>query len=138
MDMHTYCRLLKEHKEKGAISILKSKSNYLKVFFYSFLVLVSILAVIPDTDELPEIAKISDKLNHFVALFISALLLDLAYSDKGLLRKFSFLALYGLLIEIIQYFLPYREFSLGDLAADISGLLIYFSLSKVRKLLFVS
>jgi VanZ family protein len=32
---------------------------------------------------------------------------------------------YGLAIEIIQYILPYRSFSLLDLAADAFGLLAY-------------
>ena len=31
----------------------------------------------------------------------------------------------GLLIELVQYFLPHRQFSLWDLAADMLGLLIY-------------
>jgi VanZ family protein len=32
---------------------------------------------------------------------------------------------YGLLIELIQRELPYREFSLFDLAADALGILLY-------------
>ena len=32
---------------------------------------------------------------------------------------------YGLAIEIIQYFLPYRECSLFDLGADAAGLFLY-------------
>jgi VanZ family protein len=40
-------------------------------------------------------------------------------------RKALPLFAYGLVIEIVQYHLPYREFSLWDLAADGLGLLIY-------------
>ena len=126
MEMHTYCRLLNKHKERGVKNNLKSKSNYFKVLFYGVLLIIFILATIQDTNKLPEITKLSDKLNHLIAFFTLALLIDLAYSNKSLFWKFNFLILYGSLIEFVQYFLPYRESSLYDLAAGIAGLLFYF------------
>jgi VanZ family protein len=113
---------------------VNQRHNYFKILFYIGLLAVFILAVIPDTNELPEITKLSDKLNHLAAFFTLAILIDLAYSTKSFLWKFDFLILYGLFIESIQYFLPYREFSLYDLAANIAGLLFYFIVRELKKL----
>jgi VanZ family protein len=113
---------------------MNKRRNYFKILFYIGLLVIFILAVIPDTDKLPEITKLSDKLNHVAAFFTLAILIDFAYSNKSFLWKFNFLVWYGLLIESIQYFLPYREFSLYDLAADIAGLLFYFTVRELKKL----
>ncbi len=113
---------------------MRSK-NYYKAIFYSLLLIIFILAVIPDINELPEITKFSDKFNHFIAFFTLALLIDLSYSYKSLSWKISLLIFYELLIEFIQYFLPHREFSLFDLLADFAGLLLFFLIMRgLRKL----
>jgi VanZ family protein len=72
------------------------------------------------------VSGINDKLNHIFAFFILALLADFSFTEK----KFSvviFIPLfcYGLTIETMQHFLPYRMFSLFDVAANAVGLLIY-------------
>jgi len=115
---------------------MKISGNYFRALFYGVSLVVFILAIIPDTNELPEITRLNDKLNHLAAFFILAILIDLAYSSKSFLWKFNFLVWYGLLIEFIQYLLPHREFSLLDLTADISGLLFYFFIRRVKKLSF--
>ncbi|MEW6215902.1 MAG: hypothetical protein AB1478_11990, partial [Nitrospirota bacterium] len=86
---------MNKHKERGVVNNLKSKNNYFKALFYSVLIIIFILAIIPDTKELPDITKFSDKLNHLVAFFTLALLINLAYPNKSPLWKFSFLILYG-------------------------------------------
>lgn len=69
-----------------------------------------------------------DKVNHILAFFVLAGLADLAYpvptSGQGWARWASFLG-FGFFIEAVQYFLPYREFSLLDLAADGLGIWLY-------------
>ncbi len=82
----------------------------------------------------PVVSGINDKLNHIFAFFILALLADFSFP----VRKFSLCIIlpllgYGIAIEVIQYFLPYRMFSLYDVAADAMGIGLYkisFSLLK--------
>ena len=76
--------------------------------------------------EFPVIDEINDKVTHVLAFYVLALLAD--YSSpkvKFNLGKGLTILGYGLLIEVIQYFLPYREFSLLDLAADGVGIATY-------------
>lgn len=106
--------------------------DYKKVLFYSSLLGILALSVIPDPDSLLDIARLSDKLNHFAAFLVLAMLIDLSHAEKRLIWKALFLGGYGLLIEAVQFFIPYRDFSFGDLVADLAGLLIYFMLKRTR------
>jgi VanZ family protein len=74
----------------------------------------------------PVIFDLSDKLNHLAAFFTLALLSDFAFRGGGFgPAKFLTLLGYGVLLEGIQHFLPYRDFSLLDLAADAVGMGLY-------------
>jgi VanZ family protein len=67
-----------------------------------------------------------DKINHFAAFFVLALLVDFSFPNfRFNTVKIVSLIAYGFLLEIIQNFLPYRMFSLFDISADIFGLLGY-------------
>ena len=89
-----------------------------------------------------------DKVIHFFAYGVHAFLCMAALSDKILLLKLFhyFLALvlsvsYGIFNEIYQYFIPEREFSLGDILANSLGIisflaLIYILQNKKRKKIF--
>jgi len=72
------------------------------------------------------VGNINDKLSHFLAFFTLAFLIDFSFpkDDFGYLKFFELL-FYGLLIEIVQYAIPYRSFSLYDLLANCTGLLAY-------------
>jgi VanZ family protein len=75
------------------------------------------LAIIDDTN---------DKVKHILAFYVLSFLAD--YSAPKVrfnLSKGLMILAYGLLIEVIQYFLPYRENSLYDLAADAIGIAAY-------------
>lgn len=100
-----------------------------QVRMFRALFAVTVLAVaylsfmqVPETG----LQRISDKVHHGVAFYVLAFLLDFAAprSEFGL-RKFFALMAYGVAIECVQYFLPYREFSLLDMVADAVGLLLY-------------
>jgi VanZ family protein len=68
----------------------------------------------------------NDKVKHILAFCVLAFLAD--YSTPKIkfnLSKGLLVLAYGLLIEVIQYFLPYRESSLYDLAADGIGIATY-------------
>jgi VanZ family protein len=93
------------------------------------LVAITTLALIPPGHEpLP----VSDKVNHIAAFLVLAWLADHAYPrysrDAGI-----WLALlgYGLLIEGLQAWIPYREASLVALLADAAGLAAYLVLTRV-------
>ena len=88
------------------------------------LILVTHLATAP-LDDLPQV-PVNDKLGHFLAFYGLALLADFSFRATGYgLNKALPLLGYGLLIEIIQHFIPYRDFSLPDLGADALGLAAY-------------
>lgn len=108
---------------------------YKKVCFYFSLIAILVLAVIPDSDSFPAIVRLSDKLNHFAAFLVLAVLIDISHPDRRLLWKLYMLLGYGILIEAVQRFIPYREFSIGDLSADLFGLLTYFILRRAREML---
>jgi VanZ family protein len=68
----------------------------------------------------------SDKLNHLIAFAVLAGLADGAYPNRRRdPMRWAPLVAYGLFIEVVQAFLPYRHFSLADLAADALGVLLY-------------
>ena len=76
--------------------------------------------------DLPVTADLNDKMNHILAFYVLALLIDFSFPEGRFdFSKVITLLGYGLLIESVQYLLPYRTFSLFDLSADAIGLLAY-------------
>jgi len=80
---------------------------------------------------------------HFFGFGIFAILLAWGYYKKKspfLLIRAGLLAFcFGSLIEIYQYFLPYRDFSLVDVAIDSAGIVLasgLFWFAVVKKRLF--
>lgn len=72
----------------------------------------------------------NDKVNHLAAFFVLAWLAEGAYPGPDLAAtRWGLLVFYALLIEMIQYHLPYRNFSLSDLAADVAAILAYVVLA---------
>ncbi len=79
--------------------------------------------------DFPPDVDINDKLIHAVVFFGFAFLVDLASSRKPFwLWKGLPLLAYGIGIEVVQYFTPFRSFSVIDMVADFAGILIYFLL----------
>ena len=108
--------------EKITVTVLKNKM-FLRITFFLWLITITILSVMPS----PDMADgVSDKLSHFIAYFVTTAWLCLAFKRA----RFSYIFLYSLFvffystgIEVIQYFLPYRDFSVGDILANISGII---------------
>ena len=70
-----------------------------------------------------------DKLAHLLTFGVLAFLADAGWPEKGLFwYKLLPLSLYGAAIEIGQYFVPNRFFSLLDILADVAGVVLYFVL----------
>ncbi|MDA7830243.1 VanZ family protein [Gammaproteobacteria bacterium] len=99
--------------------------TYKLIFFLSIFV-IFYFSVVP-ASSIPNIAVLSfltDKAIHF--------LIFLYLSSIGLLSRFKFSNIYlliaifsfGLIIEIIHFYHPYRYFELADLAANSLGILL--------------
>ena len=109
-----------------------------KIFFWMLLIVYSV--VIFTLSSRPEVGVAQffygqDKVMHFFAYGVHAFLCMAALSDKILLLKLFhyFLALvfsvsYGTFNEIYQYFIPEREFSLGDILANSLGIITFLAL----------
>ena len=82
--------------------------------------------------DFPEEIDINDYLKHAIVFFGFSVLMDLAISRHPFwLWKGLPLLIYGIIIEVMQYFSPDRSFSLLDWLADFSGILLYFIIKHV-------
>jgi len=106
------------------------------IVFRVMLVVSLMLIIYLATTELthPLMMSVNDKLGHVLAFVILAFFMDFSFPASSFnLSKILPLLAYGLLIEVIQYFLPYRMFSLLDMLADGSGLVIYVLLIPILR-----
>jgi VanZ family protein len=95
-----------------------------RVALVAVILVIAYLAVIPSM--LPAAIVVSDKLLHGLAFFVVLFLVDFSWPDSGVTpAKLSGVFAYGVLIEVVQYFLPQRDFSLADMLADVLGMGLY-------------
>lgn len=75
-----------------------------------------------------------DKVNHIVAFFVLAGLMEYAFPNLGAWAvKLLPLVAFGLAIEMLQFWIGYRYFEWMDLVADGVGLLLFWILcGKIR------
>ncbi|WP_456458838.1 VanZ family protein [Nitratifractor sp.] len=96
--------------------------------FWSALALITFLALMPWSQELPKPFRWSDKLNHFAAFVVLVCSLKAAYPMKSW-QAWLWIVAYGAAIESIQYFLSWRSAEWADLGVDalaaLTGLLLY-------------
>ena len=80
----------------------------------------------------------SDKILHGLAFFTLAFLLDFAFPRSRFgLSKIILLIGYGILIEVVQSFLPFRSADVADLMADTVGVCTYMvSIPLLRRFSF--
>ena len=68
-----------------------------------------------------------DKLNHLAAFFVLALLAEYAFPSATVSAlKLAPLLGFGLLIEVLQYWVGYRYFEWLDVAADGAGIAVFW------------
>ncbi|MBN1927992.1 MAG: VanZ family protein [Chlorobiaceae bacterium] len=68
----------------------------------------------------------SDKLLHAFAFYVLAFLADRGYpASRHLPRKLLFLAFFGIFIELVQVYLPWRSAEVMDFIADCIGVAVY-------------
>lgn len=97
--------------------------KYYRWILFCCAVFILYLATTPRS--IPVAEELSDKFNHFIAFVVLSFLADRAFE-----YSFTVLAIpvlfFGVAIEFIQFFLPYRQFSVFDMFANGVGILIYF------------
>jgi VanZ family protein len=102
----------------------KTDKKIFRAAFCASLIAITFLAVIPQ--DYPTVAGINDKISHILAFYVLGLLADFSFPETKLnLAKILPLFFYGVSIEWLQYYIPYREFSLFDILADAVGILAY-------------
>jgi len=99
-----------------------------KPLFYINFSIIEYLALTPQHIDIIE--SFWDKQNHFVAFLVLYLLLGLAYKDFSTAKKVAVMTLIAFQIEITQYFIPGRFFSLLDIAADGVGVILGIMVSR--------
>lgn len=109
--------------------------NQFKVVFFISIIIVLYLALVPENSESLFDFEHFDKVKHAIVFFILSFLLNRSSSDitkrvRNILALFGF----GLLIEFLQSFTGYRTVSLGDVLANLTGILLFqitYSLLKI-------
>jgi VanZ family protein len=116
------------------MNLARTKILLFRIALAVTLVVITVLAT--TQIDYPAVSSLNDKFSHIAAFYVLALLVDFSTPDsRYTLSKAAPLLGYGLLIEVVQYFLPHRTFSLLDLAADAAGLALYgLSLPLLRRL----
>ena len=108
--------------------------SFVRFIFFSSIVVTSVFSFISID---PDLAKflLQDKLLHMATF---SFITFFAYASKFNVNRFVILLglmLYGLLIEIIQNYISYRNFEVLDLLFDIFGVLVgYLSWKYLKKI----
>ena len=114
------------HFSNASISALCRRALPLAVL------VVLVLSVIKTGSPLP--GEYSDKIEHALAFFVLAALAGIGHAGSALASRLMIALIgYGLLIECIQWCIPWREFSLLDWAADAMGVLCWLLLAWLRR-----
>ena len=110
------------------------KKPFFLVYVYAVLLLIGASLPTSDLIRIQRFNKffsviLSDKVMHFLGFGLLAWLLCYGYHKAGKTRWFYLRSAvvsvgYGFVIEFIQILLPYRIFSLDDLAADAAGAVV--------------
>jgi len=89
------------------------------------LFIASIAMLSPKAPE-PMLYVGEDKLWHLLTFVALGFLADAGWPEKGFAPiKFLPLFAYGVVIEILQHYIPNRHFGVDDIIADGAGLLLY-------------
>jgi len=93
----------------------------LKILFYICIVSIEYLAT--TSVHISAVEGMWDKSNHFIAFFTLYVLLSLGFTQLDSLKKFFYLFLFGVQIEMIQEFIGRSQFSGLDIVADCVGII---------------
>jgi len=116
-----------------ALYLLHSTINFFirtiwlnKVVFYTAVIAGCVIAFSPAEAGLQP--ALNDKFLHTTGFMIMAFFSHIAHPYIKKRYLIIGLVVLGLVIEVVQAYLPYRDFSLWDWCADILGVVLYFQL----------
>ena len=106
----------------------------MKAQFY-ILVTISAYFAFANLGNSIESASLNDKLLHILGFIFLAISAYMSQNFANQRHIFIFLVCYAFSIEIIQFFLPYRNYSNLDLIADLIGIIFGLILVKIMNFL---
>ena len=98
-----------------------------KVIFFIIATALMLYPVMPN-DYISSLypVNLNDKIEHGAVFFILSLFLNRASdTKKHRLRNIILLSAFGIVIELIQHFIPHRSTSINDALANIVGILVF-------------
>ena len=99
--------------------------NQFKVIFFITVAVILYKALTPTGEPLFDFEH-ADKLLHASAFFVLSFLLNRSSSNiEKRIRNMASLLAFGILIEVLQSFTGYRTVSLGDVLADLVGIVLF-------------
>jgi VanZ family protein len=99
--------------------------KYFKILFFSTAFIIFILAMVSN-DHITLNSNYADKIKHISAFFTLSLLLNRSSSSiERRLRNMVALLFFGILIEVVQFFIPSRDADINDIIADFVGILLF-------------
>lgn len=100
-----------------------NKTNALNLVWGASLLLVTVFSIYPGSPH-PQLLSNIDKLQHLLAYAWLAFIPALLYGQAKLFPILIATALWGVVLESIQIFVPYRDPSFGDVAANTIGVVL--------------
>jgi len=92
------------------------------VIVFSILILIaSILPLKSSTEVIPFLDKIIHGLIYALLSFVSSNALHLKNHPKARFLGFSYAFSFGIFMEVLQFFIPYRSFDTADIFANLLG-----------------
>jgi len=103
---------------------LFTKKQFKAIFFIAVIVILY-KALTPAGEPFFQFHQ-ADKVLHALAFFVLSFLLNRSSSSiENRIRNMIALLAFGILIEILQSFTGYRTVSIGDVLADLIGILLF-------------
>ena len=113
------------------MDIHKKSVLFTRIIYILLMILIGIMSIIPDT----ALDKVSDTYKLFSGGYLFhilgygvfcffALLYNITYQRHSLFIILLFISIYSIILEVIQYFLPYRSFNLYDILASLIGVTV--------------
>jgi len=109
----------------------KKNVLFTRIIYILLIFMIGIMSIIPNEalDKISDTYKLFNGgyLFHILAygLFcFFALLYNITYQRHSLLIILLFISIYSIILEVIQYFLPYRTFNLYDILASLIGIAV--------------
>jgi len=102
-----------------------------RAIFIMWIIVITVVSIMPHAEDgLIESSNITESgmEKHLIAYFIVALFCYYAFRRDHIVHIFlsgGYIFFYSLILEVLQFFLLYRTFNLIDIAANVSGIILF-------------